>query len=184
MLKSPDRRPGSLRDGVWGCPEFFIACIKRNGSYHVYGKYVYSDGRLRVVSKSEAFQTELEAKERCRSLAKTKIRKKGFVEISLCDVPVKIAPFLEVPPGTQITMEELIKMVHENRRERYVIFKDVNGLEGYFDVGVEYLAKTTDEEGVLLVYDRFGNTKQCFAERMESIVPTEDAKLAEGLKKL
>lgn len=165
-------------------PEFFIACIKKNGTYHVYGKYVSFDGVLRIVSKSESFPTEAQARLRCRSLAKSKIRKKGFIEIGLGEIPKRVVPFLEIPPDMQLTAEEMILMIQKTRRERYVVFKDVNGIEESFDVGIEYLAEITDDEGVLTVYDRFGEARQCFVERMSAIVPTDEARQAEGFKKL
>ena len=173
-----------LRNPSGGRDEFFIACIKKNGAYYVYGRYVSPEGKLRTMSKCGPFDTVSAATDRCRSLARNKVRKKGFEKVSLDEVPDKVAPYIEMPTDMQMTPQELIRMVQEARRERYVIFKNVQGLEEFFDVDVEYLAKTTDEEDVLAVYDRFGGLRKCFIERMKSVVPTDEAKKAEGMKKL
>lgn len=164
--------------------EYYVACVKKNGAYVVYGKYVTKDGELREHSKSEPFRTESEAVVRCRNLAKMKVRKKGFKELPLDEIPEKVAKHMEVPPNMQVTAEEMLQHIKQARSERYVVFSDVGGMEEYFDVDVEYVAHTTDEEGVLTVYDRFGDSRQCFAERMKSIVATEDAKQAQGIRKL
>jgi hypothetical protein len=164
--------------------EYYIACVKKNGSFMVHGKYITKEGKIREQSKSGPFDTYEEGIIRCRSLAKMKIRKKGFYEVELADIPEKVCVHMEVPPDMQITPAEMLAVMRGAKAERYVVFKNVLGLEESFDLGVEYLATVTEEDGVLSVYDRFGETRQCFEERMESIVPTEDAKKAEGIKKL
>ena len=164
--------------------EYFISCIKKNGEFWVYGKYVSPDGKLRELSKNGPFSTQEEAVKRCRGLAKTKVRKKGFVELSLDEFPESVLTHMEIPPDMQISPEEMLQKIKEARRERYVVFGNVLGMEEYFDTGVEYLALTTEEPGVLSVFDRFGEQRSCFKDRMSSIVDTEDAKKVGTLKKL
>ena len=67
-----------LRNPSAGRDEFFIACIKKNGAYYVYGRYVSPEGKLRTMSKCGRFDTVSAATDRCRSLARNKVRKKGF----------------------------------------------------------------------------------------------------------
>jgi len=165
--------------------EFYIACIRQvAATYHVLGKCITSKGELRECSKNGIYASMSEAVQRCRALAKTKVRKKDMRELSLPDIPKKVAKHLEVPPDMKVSPEELLEHIRRTRTERYVVFREVVGIEEWFDAGVEYLAHVTDDEGVLLVYDRFGDQRECFVERMESVVPTEDAKKAEGIKKL
>jgi hypothetical protein len=165
------------RDGI----EFFVACVKKNGIYRVLGKYVSLSGNLRTTSEDGPYGSELEARRRCQSLAKNKLRKKDFVRIPVQKIPNEIIPFLEFPTNMQITPQEMIQMIAEVRLERYVVFKDARGLEDFFDIGVEYLARITDDDDSLLVYDRFGKPRNCFIARMESISLTDEAKKAEGM---
>ncbi len=73
----------------------------------------------------------------------------------------------------QLTVEEMIGFLKEARRERYIIFKDVSGLEEYFDVDVEYLGCQTRDKETIAVYDRFGELRNVFKKRLASIEPTE-----------
>lgn len=165
--------------------EYYVACVKQaDEGFVVWGKYVTKDGDIRDTYNSPSFDTNEQAVVRCRNLAKMKIRKKGFSELALDQIPIKVAKHMEMPPDVDVSAEEMLSQLKEARNERYVVFKDTKGIEEYFDAGVEYLAHTTGEEGVLLVFDRFGESRQCFSDRMESITATEEAKRAQGIKKL
>ena len=166
--------------------EYFISCVKKHSdtAFIVYGKYISKEGAIRTQSKSSIFSTERQAMDRCHSLAKTKIRKKFFIEIPLDEVPDNVSAHLEIPAELQVTAQELILHIKEARKERYVIFKEDFGLDEFFDAEVEYLGLVTEDEDILTVFDRYGDPRQCFVERMKSIIPTEDAEQAKGMVSL
>ena len=121
------------------------------------------------------FKTKEDSAKRCRSRAKTKMRKRGCVRVEFEDIPEKLFPGVELPLDMNINEKELIEKAREAKRERYVIFSDVSGMENFFEVGGEYLAHEKSD-GFLSVYDRFGECRECFADRMKSITPTERTK--------
>ena len=164
--------------------EYYIACVKKHSenSFVVHGKYITIAGEIRAQSRSSEFRAERQALDRCHSLAKTKIRKKNFEEIPLSGIPEIVSAHMEIPVELQITAQELLIQIEEARKERYVVFKKEQGLDDFFDSGVEYLGFVTEDDGIISVFDRYGDSRDCFVERMESIIPTEDAEKAKGLK--
>jgi len=161
-LKKPDGR------------EYYLAVIRRlNGHYSAQGKCVLRDGKLRTFGRPFECESLGSAQRRCRQLAKLKMKRRGYKQIRLDQLPESVIPFLEPPPEMRLTQEELIELVKDTKRERYVVFEDTAGLEGYFDKGVEYLGHETKEEGVLQVYDKFGELRHVFRERLASVEPTE-----------
>ena len=162
------------RDG-----SYYIACVKHNGVFVVVGKRLNTDGSLRELGQEFRFDSIEEAKKRCRSLAKMKVRKKGFVQIELDSLPLEAHRHLEIPTEMQLTPEELLALVREARLERYVVFKDVTGMEVYFDEGVEYLALIDESDpDFLIVFDRYGEKRNCRVDRMDLIRETEKAEEA------
>jgi len=107
-------------------------------------------------------------------MAKTKTRKRNYVEVPLDSLNEKVRVHLEPPPEMQVTAEEMMNFISRLKRERYVVFKDINGLEDWFDVGVEYIGYEIDDD-FISVYDKFGKLRDCMKCRMSSIVPTESA---------
>jgi hypothetical protein len=163
--------------------EFYIACIKKNGGpYIVVGKYILPDGTVRQFGQEFRFDRLEDAEKRCRAMAKMKVRKKGFLPVLLEDLPEATHRHLEIPPDMQLTPEEMIEFVRDARRERYVVFGDVFGIEAYFDLGVEYLALTVpgDDEH-FLVYDKYGEKRHYHKDRMESVRMTERSEEASKL---
>lgn len=158
--------------------EYCIACIKVGigdsgiPNYMVQGKRIDSFGRFIAFGQPFNFSVKKEAEKRCISLARIK-RRHGYKEIALDVVQSYLHKHLEVPPDMKLTPQQMIEFLTKSRRERYVVFKDISGLEDCFDLGVQYLAYTVDEDDVLLVYDKFGEARNCFKERFLTIVLTE-----------
>jgi len=157
-----------------GGGEYYIASIRKdNGHYVIRGKCILPSGKLRQRGREFTSDSFAGAKKRCRQLASMKVKRRGYTVIQLEQIPDAVVPFLERPPDMQLTKTEMVKFLRETRRERYVVFKDVTGLEEYFDAGVEYIAYETRDKEVIKVHDRFGTIRQVFRERLESVEPTE-----------
>jgi hypothetical protein len=108
-------------------------------------------------------------------LAKTKTRKGKGEIVPLEKLPKVVMNFLEVPPDMQLTPQEMIELMANICREKYVIFKDLNGMEEFFDLGVQYLGFETDDFDFIKVFDKFGQLRDCLKSRIETLEPTERA---------
>ena len=162
VLRRPDGR------------EYYLVAVRKDdGRYVTQGKCIRAVGGLRGRGCSFIYASLAEAERKCRILARTKVKRRGYKRIQLEQLPEHIVPFLEPPPETQLTTKEAIELLKETRRERYVVFKDVSGLEEYFDADVEYLARQTRNKETIAIYDRFGELRNIFKERLASIEPTE-----------
>lgn len=158
--------------------EYYIVSLKvgqNAGGYLAIGKRVSNDGRLISIGQTSRFQDRKLAERRVRDQIKIKIKRRGWQRVNLESLPVKVVKYLEVPPEMQVTPEELVMVLRKAQAERYVIFKDVAGLEEYFDAGVEYLGYVTDDEHTIKVFDRFGALRDCFINRLLSVDLTERA---------
>ena len=165
---------------VW-CPkkeEYYLACVKRSAGgegYVAFGKRISKDGKLLEMCKGFELPSEEEAEAKCRELAKTKRRKRGGKAMEVFELPKPAQRFLEVPADMQVTPEELALLAEEARREVYVVFEDVTGMEEWFDAGVQYVGSETADKDVLRVFDKFGERRSCFRSRARSIEITEQA---------
>jgi len=158
--------------------EYCIVCIKVGMGDSGIPNYMVQGKRIHAVrgclhGQPFNFSVKKEAEKRCRSLARIK-RRHGYKEIALDKIQSYLHRYLEVPPDMNLTPQQMIEFLTKSRRERYVVFKNISGLEDCFDLGVQYLAYTVDEDDVLLVYDKFGESRNCFKERFSTIVLTEE----------
>jgi hypothetical protein len=155
--------------------EYYIACVQRDGDiYYAVGKCIRSNGVMREVGRRFPFAKQGDAIRKCKALAKMKERKRKYKNIPLGDVPEKVQQYLEVPVEMQVTPQEMVRLVTQAKLERYVIFEDVDGIEEFFDAGVEYIGfQVEGEPEYLEVHDKFGELRHCFVSRMSSVVPTE-----------
>jgi hypothetical protein len=164
--------------------EYYIASVRKHanddGRSVARGKRVAMNGKLLELCSGFEFATEGEAALKCRGLAKMKARKKDYVPVALEKLPKEVQAHLEVPTDMQMTPQEMVAFIVEAKRERYVVFADVTGMEDSFDAGVQYLGYETDDVLMLKVYDRCGALKECFRSRTKSVEPTERALEAEG----
>lgn len=159
-----------------GLPEFYLAGVKKSGmSYIAVSKRVTENGKLVGSSPGFYSYSEHEANVKVRDLIKTKMKKQDWKPIDLEHLPMAVVKFLEVPPGQQVTPEELVMILRETEKERYVTFKDVSGIEEYFDAGVQYLGYEYGEEWMVKVFDKTGKLRECFRRRMEHLELTENA---------
>lgn len=154
--------------------EYYLASIRRTKTeFIVAGKRINQGGHVIAVGQSFSFASQKEAEKRIKDLVKTKVKRKGWTPVDLENLPRPVVRLLVVPDEMQVTPEELVLVLRSASKERYVVFKNVCGLEEYFDSDVEYIGYVTDEENVVKVFDRFGVLRDCFTDRMRSVIPTE-----------
>ena len=164
-----------------GNTEYLVYSVRRTGAGHaVRSKKVQSNGKL-LGMLTEDKNTEKEARDRIKTMIHVKLKKQDWTPVDLVQLPKEVVKFLEVPPEMQVTPEEMLMILKKAHDERYVYFTNVNGLEEFFDIGVEYLGYKTDDDKTLKVFDRYGTLRECFIHRMKLIEPTERA-LEAGFK--
>lgn len=148
-----------------------------DGMFVASAVYLLPDGTRRAEGGSFRFDTKERAVEKCARLLRSKRRMKGFKE--RCDLDRLPEPgrrFLKPDLDNYIPPDEMLKMVDEGARERYVEFECVTGLEDRFDEGLEYLALADDDEdGFYDVWDRYGVPCRCHESRFSRLEPTERA---------
>lgn len=162
-------------ESLGGKNEYYVASVRKHSDkFGARGKRVSPEGKLLQVCAEFVFGTEAEAERKCRDLVKTKL-KNGWVLVSKECVKEQVAKHFEVPPDTMVTPEQLMKMLVEAKKERYVVLADVSGIEAWFDAGVQYLGSFESGDECVKVYDRFGEPRDCFIERVDSMELTERA---------
>jgi hypothetical protein len=122
---------------------------------------------------------EHEAKKRCRSFIKEKVKRQGYVRVEPDKIPDFIVGFLAADLDKQLTPQEIIEYVKMVRRERYIVLMDNTGLEDCFDLGVEYLAYDSGDPDTIDVCDKFGTLRGVYHKRIASVEKTENATLIE-----
>jgi hypothetical protein len=153
---------------------YYVFGVRRGGQgFGVVGKHVDSGGAWRQVSH-EVFATRKEAEAKCRRLSNMKVKKRGFLPVEISHLPQAVQERLEPDLDMQLTPEDMVELLYRSKMERYVVFENLDGLEGFFDLGVEYLGYQVDGD-FLEVHDKFGELRVCFASRMSSVEPTERA---------
>ena len=161
---------------------FYIASVRKiGGSFAAQGRRVSKDGRLEADGQAFICGDKRAAEHKVRDIVRTKVKRRGWKLVSLQELPKQVVKFLDVPPEMQCTPEELVFILRSAAKERYVVFENIEGLEEYFDVGVQYLGYDTDS-GSVKVYDRFGVMREVFQNRLRSVQPTEQAVEATGDK--
>lgn len=159
--------------------EYYIVSVKSHANeddaFVTRGKRVSPEGRLIEWCEGFAFETKAEAERKCRDLAKMKARKGKGEVIPLEKLPKIVMNFLEVPPDMQLTPQEMIELLANIEREKYVTFKDLNGMEDLFDPGIQYLGFETEDPEFVKVFDKFGQIRDCLKSRIATTEPTERA---------
>ena len=164
--------------------DWYIVSIRKTTMsklpWGVRGKILNADGSLHMVCEEKYFADMDKAKAACRKQVKRKKTLKKYVEVEMSMLPAEAINHLEPDCESWMTPEDMLKMIAESRKERYVWFKDISGMEEYFRFGLEYLAYITDEPDILTVIDEYGTKRECMTERFNKIEYTEDAEEAIG----
>ena len=157
-----------------GDSDFYIASVKKaDDDFIAMGRMIGGDGKVLSVGQAFQFQDKKGAEDKVKDLIKTKIKRRRWVPIDLEKLPKGVQKFLEVPPEMQVSPEEMVMILHDAKAERYVIFENVDGLEEYFDAGVEYIGYQTEDQETVKVFDRYGTLREVFLRRMRKINLTE-----------
>ncbi len=114
----------------------------------------------------KTFPDRDEAEDKARDLIKVKVRKAGHIPVSLCQLPQAAVPHLVAETEDWIPPSEMLQLIHTARRERYVTFVDLTGLEDRFTEGLEYIGLTVDDQDYLEVYDNEGKLCTCLRSRL------------------
>ena len=147
-----------------------------NGTFTVEGFYLAKDQKTFVRGNRIVVCNASQANQTTKKMRNMKIRKKGFRETS-SEVPQLILTLIERNKGERISEEEMLAMIAEAKRERYVTFDLTVGIEDRFDKGVEYIGYVSDEDHtVLSVYDKFGQPCDCHESRFSMVELTERAR--------
>jgi hypothetical protein len=144
------------------------------GSFAIERKIIFN-GNLVKKETVQVFKTREECADRLRVLHTNKIKNGWKKEIPVPDFVRKhYVDFLPI-----VSNEEVLAEVAKRKVERYVEFKDVDGIEDGFDLGMQYLAFVLpDDSSILNVIDRNGQVRPCSPDRFSKIELTEDAIVA------
>jgi len=156
---------------------FYLASVwvEVDGKYVVSATYLLPDGTRRAEGGRYEFELKDSAVDKCRRLMRAKRRIKGYNQVGLDRLPAPGRRFLKPELDEYVPPEQMLRMVSEAARERYVEFECVTGIEDRFDEGVEYLALQDEEDGFYDVWDRFGVQCRCHESRFSRLEPTERA---------
>jgi hypothetical protein len=134
---------------------------------------MWPDGKVHRWEVVAKYLTLKEAEARAKTLAMMKRKHRDCVEVFEDRIPSGIKKAMAAPVEAQVTGTELISLVMQARKERYVTLKDIVGLEDFFDAGVEYVGYTTDDANILDVFDRFGKSRGVRIDRIDKVSKTE-----------
>jgi hypothetical protein len=174
VLKDPILNRFTVYSVVRAENEYRIRYLLVDDGGNLLGRLMYQSFPFATdASDCEKDKALREVVSRVKKMVKLKIRKREWQEVH--DVPAHIASFL-VTSEDPISNSQMVSMINAARHERYVVFRDVGGIEDLFDAGVQYLALDTGNPDTLDVFDRFGEIKACFKARFASVEMTEDGK--------
>ncbi len=168
---------------------FIVSIIKEHDKFYVRTKRVDGNGNVLVWndlsdggSGKLYYSTFEEAKKRAKHIAKLKRDRKSMVNVQNMELPEAVKKQLAVCVDAQLNADEMMELLKASRKERYVTFTDVAGIEEYFDIGVEYVGNTTKDPIMMDVFDKFGNLKGILVSRLTNIRKTEVCLEAEGFR--
>lgn len=163
-----------LRDPEKG--NFYISSLKKtDDAFIAVGKVVSPQGKVVSLGQPFSFLDRRAAEHKVRDLIKIKIKRRGWYQVNMEDLPKDAQSQLEVPPEMRVTPEEMVLILREAQSERYVEFANVSGIEEFFDLGVEYIGYDDASSFTVKVFDKFGTLRECFRSRMARMDYTERA---------
>jgi hypothetical protein len=158
-----------------GTGAYYIATIRKTdtGNWGVRGKILHEDGSLKQMGDEKFFSTRSHAEKACRKLAKRKRAMRKYEDINLTELPEAALEHLEPDADNWVDPTDMVKMIEEAKKERYVWFRDITGIEAYFQIGWEYLAYITEDPDIYRVMDKYGEWRECMTARFAKIENTE-----------
>jgi hypothetical protein len=170
----------------------FVLKVRNLEQYTIYGvrktmdgfvvrsKTIDGNGQVLVAIDIDTQPTLEDANEMARKVALMKSALKGRVVVD--DPPDFVKKHFETCDREWVSNQQMVGLLTAAKRERYVVFRDILGLEGRFDIGVEYLAFETDDEEFLDVTDNFGETLLCMKSRFALVEMTEAGREVEAIE--
>jgi hypothetical protein len=170
----------------------FVIKVPKLEQYTIYGVRRVMDGyavrsttvdaKDRVLASADIdfLPTLEEANEQAERIALMKAALKGRLVVD--SPPAYVKRHFERDDQEWVTNQQMTGLLTAAKRERYVIFRDVKGMESRFDIGVQYLALDTGDEETLDVTDNFGETSSCLKGRFVSVELTEAGKEVEAIE--
>ena len=153
----------------------YSVAMESTGKYRVQGVKVSPAG-LVLSTGAELLPTLEAAKDRLRGLIRVKKKKQDEGEFPISDLPEPCRKFLLPDVETSMSPDEFIVMVRRARRERVVVFKDIDGLNGAFMPWDEYVGfQDPEDEDIVIVTGDDGRTYNCSTSRFESVRPSDRA---------
>jgi hypothetical protein len=133
------------------------------------------DGNNRVLADTDIdIQPTLEAaNESARRAVLMKSTLKGRIVVN--DPPDFVKKHFENCDRDWVSNQQMLSLLEAAKRERYVFFRDIDGLERRFNLGMQYLAINIGQE-TFDVVDNFGEVCACSTSRFASVELTEDGK--------
>ena len=104
---------------------FYLLGVWRDegGAFIVSSVFLLPDGTKRADGGSYSFAIKEMAVEKCRRILSLKRKKRGYEQVRLTELPEPGKVFLKPSLGDYVTPEEMLRMVTEASRERYVEFE-------------------------------------------------------------
>jgi hypothetical protein len=154
---------------------YIVTIQKMDDGYNVRSVVADDNGRLVCSAFKGVFDNEDEAKFRAKVLLKNKVKSRKWTPINVDELPDACAKYLAVPEDLFISQAELLELLKSAHKEVIVVFSDNVGLTENFDLDVEYVGFSTEDENIYKVYDKYGDLMNCFKTRLSIIGPTERA---------
>lgn len=170
----------------------FVIKPRNQNQYTIYGvrrtmdgfavRSTTVDGKDRVLAALDIdfLPTLEEANKQAERIALMKAALKGRLVVA--DPPAFVKGRFEKCDQEWVSNQQMSDLLSAARRERYVVFRDIKGLEGRFDPRVQYLAFDVGDEETLDVTDNFGETSSCLRDRFASVEMTEAGKEVETIE--
>lgn len=165
----------------------FVLKPKNQNQYTIYGvrrtadgfvvrsTTVNGNGQVVVSEDIDLLSTLEDANERARKIALTKAERKGRILVE--NPPEFVRNHFDAEDAEWVTPQQMIDLLEAAKRERYVVFRNVDNLGDRFDLGVQYLAINFDDDDEAAdVIDNFGKPCGCLKSRFASVELTEAGK--------
>jgi Fe-S cluster assembly scaffold protein SufB len=171
----------ALKEPRSGGGFFIISIVKSDDKFLIQSKRIDQNGKILVwnnMSSDGSFEavhyaTLQEAKNKAEKMMRIKRKQRGMIDMLEANLPDSVKKRLAAPLEAQTNSVELLKLMEQARKERYVTFKNADGLEEFFDLGVEYVGYITDDDNLIEVFDKFGRSRGVLVDRLASIMKTE-----------
>ena len=153
---------------------YFISSIRKEGKvFSVRTMWANRDGRAAGNPCLFPYVTEREAIDGCRYKIKIKCKRRSCVMLNPWEVPDLVKRHFLADVESQVTKDELLRLMKQKGRERIVVFSNVDGMDSYFDLEIGYVAYLTETEDFFEVYDKYGEPHIVDVSRLKSVKKSE-----------